>query len=454
MLALIERPPLLWPEYAIVYPKDFFELVDFHSPKYVRSLFSHNHESKTKTFLLGNSKSKRVTDLKTFKCKTSRFVQGILNRESEAVNIYFSPNEFYNWPRDKGLALFRANWLDIDITEKLDVPIVRSVEKRVIKEVLQQVEASLLPPPTGYVCSGSGGLHLYWIYDPVDANNVNKELWKKIANTLVEQLISKDGLWFVDKMASKRAYGNLRIPGSVHGRTGMQARYFGGGFKYKFDELINYLNLGKFYNELKLKQEEKRVIKLPFKPQAKRGNSKTPRRYGHNIKEWWLKCINTIQNHFYKQGSVPKGKRDKAAFILFVAFQHLNKNTAFEKLTKINDELIGLSKEELINLTKTAKTTHYKYKKETLADYMEDLLGLSPEYLNTKPKVKLSEAEIKERQKKAATETAVKKRSNSQQLVKKTVKKITKETGNKPTQQAVALLTNLSLRTVKRYWIA
>ena len=122
MLALIERPPLLWPEYAITYPKDFFELVDFHSPKYVRSLFSHNHESKTKTFLLGNSKSKRVTDLKTFKCKTSRFVQGILNRESEAVNIYFSPNEFFNWPRDKGLALFRANWLDIDITEKLDVP--------------------------------------------------------------------------------------------------------------------------------------------------------------------------------------------------------------------------------------------------------------------------------------------------------------------------------------------
>jgi hypothetical protein len=37
--------------------------------------------------------------------------------------------------------------------------------------------------------------------------------------------------------------------------------------------------------------------------------------------------------------------------------------------------------------------------------------------------------------------------------VKKTVKKITKETGNKPTQQAVALFTNLSLRTVKRYWI-
>ena len=67
--------------------------------------------------------------------------------------------------------------------------------------------------------------------------------------------------------------------------------------------------------------------------------------------------------------------------------------------------------------------------------------------------MKLSIDEIKERQKKAATDTAIKKRSNSQQLVKKAVKKITKETGNKPTQQAVALFTNLSLRTVKRYWI-
>ncbi|KAA1152978.1 hypothetical protein [Pseudoalteromonas fuliginea] len=61
--------------------------------------------------------------------------------------------------------------------------------------------------------------------------------------------------------------------------------------------------------------------------------------------------------------------------------------------------------------------------------------------------------EIKGRQKKAATDTAIKKRSNSQQLVKKAVKKITKETGNRPTQQAVTLFTNLSLRTVKRYWI-
>ncbi|WP_157847579.1 hypothetical protein [Pseudoalteromonas fuliginea] len=54
--------------------------------------------------------------------------------------------------------------------------------------------------------------------------------------------------------------------------------------------------------------------------------------------------------------------------------------------------------------------------------------------------------EIKGRQKKAATDTAIKKRSNSQQLVKKQLKK-TKETGEKPTQQAAVLYTSLSLRT-------
>ncbi|WP_210796985.1 hypothetical protein [Pseudoalteromonas ostreae] len=66
--------------------------------------------------------------------------------------------------------------------------------------------------------------------------------------------------------------------------------------------------------------------------------------------------------------------------------------------------------------------------------------------------MKLSSDEIKERQKKAATDTAIKKRSNSQQLVKKAIKKITKETGNKPTQKEVAERAKLSLRTIKRYW--
>ncbi|WP_141240136.1 hypothetical protein [Pseudoalteromonas sp. HM-SA03] len=420
-----------WPEYAIASPKGFYELIDFHSPKYVRALFSHNHESGKKIFLLGNRKSSKVTDLKAFKRKTTSYVQGVLNSKSEAVNNYYSPNEFFSWPRAINLALFRANWIDIDVTEKVDATKVRELEHDLIEKVIQILKKNKIPPFTGYVCSGSGGIHLYWIYDPVEASEVNKELWKAIANILIESLQSIRSLWYIDTAASKRAYGNLRIPGSVHGRTGLQARFFGGGPKYQFEDLLNYLNLESLRDSLRL-EKELRVVRLPIKPKSNKPKQQIQRRYGHNIKDWWLKCINTIQIHFRKQGKVPKGKRDKTAFILFVALQHLNKDTAFEKLIKINDELIGFSLEELDGLTKTAKSTFYKYKKDTLAEYLEDLLDYRPEYLCTKPNVKLSIDEIRQRQKKAAKDTARKKSTNSKVIVAKTIKDLTKETGKKP----------------------
>lgn len=151
---------------------------------------------------------------------------------------------------------------------------------------------------------------------------------------------------------------------------------------------------------------------------------------------------------------MPKGKRDKTAFILFVALQHLNKETAFEKLTKVNDELIGFSLEELEGLTKTAKITTYNYRKETLAEYLEELLGYCPEYLCTKPKIKLSSDEIRQRQSKAAKCTAAKKRNNSQEVVAKAIKELIIETDKKPTQKQVAERAGLGLRTVKRYWFS
>lgn len=451
MLALKERPPLSWPEYAIASPKDFYDLIDFHSPKYVRALFSKNHESGHRTFLLGNRNSKSVTDLKTFKRKTSRYVQGVLNCKSEAVNIYFSPNEFYEWPKVSNLALLRANWIDIDIKKAVYGKKVREVEKVLIGEVMQIFKREKIPPFTGYVFSGSGGLHLYWVYEPVDASLTNKELWKSIAQIYIDSLNGISSQWEVDSTASKRLNGNLRIPGSVHGTTGLQARFLAGGPKYEFEELINYLNLGSLRDKLKIK-EESTVVRLPHKPTSSKPRQKIQRRYGHNIKDWWFKCINTVQIHFRKLGKVPKGKRDKTAFILFVAFQHLNKETAFEKLTKINDELIGFSLEELEGLTKTAKITTYNYRKETLAEYLEELLGYCPEYLCTKPKIKLSSDEIRQRQSEAAKCTAAKKRNNSQEIVAKAIKQLTKETGRKPTQRQVAERAGVGLRTVKRYW--
>lgn len=458
MLAFKIRPQFEWPEYTIAYPSQFYSLIEFKTPKYVRGLLSKCHKSKKFIHLLGNSKSKSLTDFRAFRRDTSKFVRGVLYSTSESVDCYYTPNEFFSWPRESNLALLSANWIEIDLNNKCDPYDVRRTEAKIVPEVFNRLKLNKLPPPTGYVLSGSGGIHLYWIYNPVDAVAINKLIWQQITKSLIESFGKSDSFWHIDLMATKRISGFLRVPGSVHSRTGLHARYFGSGTKYTFDELLMCLDLCHLRKNIEKSQLEFKTS-LASSPrnniakQPKQPKQPSHQRYGHSIKEWWLKCINSIQNHFYKQGGVPKGKRDKTAFILFVAFQHLNKNTAFEKLTKINDELIGLSLEELVSLTRTAKTTHYKYRKETLADYLKDLFGFCPEYLNIKSKVKLSSDEIKERQKKAATDTAIKKRSNSQQLVKKAVKKITKETGNRPTQQAVALFTNLSLRTVKRYWV-
>ncbi|MEI8641620.1 hypothetical protein P4S68_13060 [Pseudoalteromonas sp. Hal099] len=132
---------------------------------------------------------------------------------------------------------------------------------------MQIFKREKIPPFTGYVFSGSGGVHLYWVYEPVDASLTNKQLWKSIAQIFIDSLKGISSQWEVDSTASKRLNGNLRIPGSVHGTTGLQARFLAGGPKYEFEELINYLNLGSLRDKLKIK-EESTVVRLPYKPQA------------------------------------------------------------------------------------------------------------------------------------------------------------------------------------------
>lgn len=451
MLALKERPPLSWPEYSIAYPTEFYTLIGFESPKYVRGLLSKNHSSKKYIHLLGNTKSKRLTDLKSFKNETSRYVRGILNNESKSVNCYFTPNEFFRWPKTKNLALLKANWIEIDLNNKCSPDEVRNIEKKTVNEVFHRLQLSKVPPPTGYVLSGSGGMHIYWIYEPVEAKSINKQLWREITKRLIESIGKSESFWHVDVIATNRANGFMRIPGTVHGKTGLHARYYNSGYTYTFNEMLLSLDLeqlSKKLKELALNRKSK-VISLPKREKVKQNNKK---RHGHSIKEWWMKCINSIQMHFNNIGFVPQGKRDKTAFILFVAYQHLNKKTAFERLSKFNNELIGFSTEELNSLTSAAKNTFYKYKKETLSTYLEDLLGYTPEYLNTQPKVKLSNDEIKQRQKRAAQDTASKKRTNSQVIVRNAIRELTMETGKKPIQRKVAERTGLGLRTVKRYW--
>ena len=189
----------------------------------------------------------------------------------------------------------------------------------------------------------------------------------------------------MDRGATSKIAGKLRTPGTLHQKTGLYARFFNGGVKYIFNKLVKEFGLTK-----ELIRLQNRSVKSSFytKPEQHIPSS-LHRRYGHNIKEWWLKCVNVIKFHFNHIGYVPEGKRDKTAFILFVAFKHIDKNLAFERLLKVNQDFINLPIEELTRLIQTAKTVNYNYRKETLAEYLEELLDYCPEYLCKKPKVKL-----------------------------------------------------------------
>ncbi len=456
MLALKGRPSYAWPKYSITEPVHYYDLIELKNPTYVRSLLTPNHVSNYKIHLLGNTKSKFKTTIKQYKRDTYAYVE-VLGVKREAVNNYHTPNEFFSWPRTRNLALLRANWLEIDVKEeieKFDIrDRVKNLEKRVVDDVFQQLEANQFPPPTGYVCSGSGGVHFYWIYEPIAAKPMNVELWRSIAHKLKEKLRSNN-IWHVDEGATGKIAGHMRIPGSMNHKTGLYARFFDGGAKYMFNELVKDFGLAAKLNKL---QKRYARISSPIEPSQQKtlcpnDKPKPYRKYGHNIKEWWLKCVNIIKSHFNNLGYVPLGKRDKTAFILFVAFQHIDKNSAFERLLKVNQDFINLPTEELTNLVQTAKVVNYNYKKETLAEYIYSILGYVPDYLKPKEKIRLSVDEVQRRQKLSANSTAEKKRVRTNELILSAISELTILNEVKPTQKQVAEKTGLGLSTVKRYW--
>ncbi|NYZ70445.1 hypothetical protein H0A36_31010, partial [Endozoicomonas sp. SM1973] len=117
----------------------------------------------------------------------------------------------------------------------------------------------------------------------------------------------------------------------------------------------------------------------------------------------------------------------------------------------LNDELIKLPQDQLIKYLSTARKTHYKYRKDSIADYLERLLGIDSRFLFENNKTPLSPEEIKQSQSKAAQNTAQTRRKQTLNQLLEAVKKLV-EAGLKATQVTIAELAGKSVRTVKRYW--
>lgn len=149
---------------------------------------------------------------------------------------------------------------------------------------------------------------------------------------------------------------------------------------------------------------------------------------------------------------MPEGKRDKTAFILFVALRHLKSSEdALEDIKRLNRELIGLPQPKLIAYLASARTNFYRYNKSSLSLYLEDLLGYAPEFLNRPEKSKLSKEEVKARQTKAASITARAKSAKTLAKLRDAVLSC-QRLGLKLTQSNVAQQAKVSIRTVKGRW--
>lgn len=432
----------------------FRDLLGVGKENYCRYLWSFRiPEGKSPWRAIGNRQSgKKTTTLTDF------FLDASIGRDC-SIDCFMSPNQFFDWRNAKQLASLHANWLEIDITrdentlKKAKESLTEEEEKSVLNEVFSQLQASGIPAPTCYVMSGSGGMHLYWIYEAIPAYKWCINAWREIADKLVKS-VQGGKLWHVDLGASKDPARVLRMPGSKHGTTRRNVEVHTGGNSYTFEQLATKLTVPVKKPELSI------VPNLAFKtttntapnaPVSKPNPMESPHGRKHTIGQWWFKVFTHVHT-FATKNKITEGKRDATAFILFVALRHIQSEAvALERIMDINKRLIGLDEDVLKGYLKTATHTLYKYKKSTLDDYLTRQLGMDTSWLYSTDKKLYTASEVKNLQKEAAKNTALKKSHATLGRIISAVKELL-QAKSPLTQASVAAICGRSVRTVRRYW--
>ncbi|NYZ69883.1 hypothetical protein H0A36_28115, partial [Endozoicomonas sp. SM1973] len=437
--------------YKTTYPSAFFKLLGVGQEKYCRALWRQSNTAKKARWgFIGNRQNGRpVTTLLDFKLQAEKWIPEIGDNRC-SVDVYFSPAEFFNWRRTRQLARLHATWIEIDLVEKAQ-DYSAEVEDEVVKEVFAQIAQSGLPMPTGYVLSGSGGVHLYWAYEAVEAYRWRVRQWRLVSRA-ISKCLTGGRYWQVDKAATHGPARVLRAPGTIHGRTGRTVVSKLGGPFYTFDSLANQLGIltePPKKKDAQSKEDYKRNANL-----ANNGNpnhndqSKQTRK--HTIGKWWAKTYYHVLNNI--QQGVSVGKRNNTAFILFIALKHMmSEEKALEQIKTINNRLIKLPEEELLRNLSTARKVHYKFRKASLAVWL-DTLGISSNYLFvTRKPAALNRGEIKQRQVLAARKVAQVKQQRTLMIIGQAIENLV-EAGIKATQKSIAQVASVSVRTVQRYW--
>ena len=441
-------------------PVDFTSLLAIGAEQYCRYLWSKQiRSSKPSAWqAIGRRRSgKPVTTLLDYKLRSEGYIDALGDRRC-SVDVFLSPNQFFEWRNAQQLAMLHANWLEIDTVghQVLTVP----QQETLFDDVLQILASSGLPAPTGYVASGSGGMHLYWIYGGVAAYKWRVRIWREVTLVLaksVKRARRPGALWRVDFAASRDPARVLRLPGTFHGQSGRVVHAYIGGPLYVFEELAEALVTSRQNLQALALQSAEGPGTLHVEPKprpkapAPAPAAATAGSGRHTIGQWWFRIYAVVCSHARSQG-VREGQRDLFAFMFYVALRHIkpSQQDALDTVLALNGEFIHLGEDELKAYLKTAIGKHYKYRKDTVAEYLESI-GISPQFLYERDKAPLPRHEVRERQQEAARQTANTRRNNTLEALQTAVGLLLSK-GLAVTQKSLAAASGRSERTVRRYW--
>lgn len=424
--------------FGLVTPAAFLNSLNFDGPSYCRYLWSW-HAKKPWQAVGHRSRNRPVTTLAAFKSDATGWCAARSEKLS-SLDLFYTPNEFFDWRNTRQLAQLHCNWLEIDTSDH------EILDADIMGEVLEQLSVAGMPIPSGIVRSGSGGLHVYWIYDGCPAYRNELQRWRQITDALISA-VRGGADWHVDTAASRDPARVLRLPGSVHGGSGRLVTGYSSGVLYTLESLAVAVGLPAVPTPAPIYiVKPKQTKPLPSKPSP----SAAAASGRHTIRGWWSTTYWHIVTSLRKQRA-QHGRRDLTAFILFVALRHMHDDDQAEQtITALNNELIGLPDKELHANLQTARRVRYRYKKATLAAYLTQI-GIDAAFLYPERAAKRSPDAIHAAQSEAGVRTSASRRHE-------TLERLTAAANDMvqgrvlPTVSAVAAAAGRSVRTVQRYW--
>lgn len=427
-------------------PGAFFDALGGLTPsQYCRWLWRRNSNENGRHLYVPVGQTKRqrkvISSLSTFYLQT--------NTDED---LYFTPNTFFDWRKKALLSGLCANYVEIDTS--IERTLTASESKQVLDEVLQQITASGTPTPNAIVESGSGGLHLYWFYEMIDAFPAQKLAWESISKKLTERFTGGE-LWHVDTGASHDMTRFLRLPGSKHSTSGRRVKIWLSEQQYSFKSLANKLDV--VYSPTVM--ESLRVSSTPIQnstpsPKSIETESTTPAR--HSIANWWSRIYWHLSSFIRSSKRIKSGQRDSVAFIAFVALRRITSiNKAWELIRDLNDKHIGLKPSELEQYLSSAVKTIYRYKKSTLVKYFDGAGIPIPDFLLGETRrwnvsLGLSKDEIKKRQVESGINSARKRGERNRIAIFNAIQTLLSQGRCVISSLSVASMVGCSRRTAQR----